>query len=176
MAATLRPKLPMVERSLALCTSLTPEIGYEAAAELAKFAFQTDRTIREIARENMGIPDARLEELLDILAMTGAKRAQTNGTCRPLQLRRPLQNEALRKKATASHPVHGSGAQNAATRRGVAICGPAAGSHLEHVRHGRGVRGVPAAVDLDAMPSMWPVVAAFGVVRELMAACQGLRF
>jgi len=68
----------MVERSLALSTSLTPEIGYEAAAELAKMAHQTDRTIREVARNNTNIPDARLEELLDIRAMTGAKRSQVS--------------------------------------------------------------------------------------------------
>ena len=61
-----------VERSLALGTSLTPEIGYEAAAELAKIAHQTGRSIREVSREHTEIPDKRLAELLDVKRMTGA--------------------------------------------------------------------------------------------------------
>jgi fumarate hydratase class II len=61
----------MVERSLALGTALTPEIGYEAAAELAKIAHQTGRSIREVSREHTQIPDERLAELLDVKRMTG---------------------------------------------------------------------------------------------------------
>ena len=40
-----------LERSLALATALTPEIGYERAASLAKEAHISGRTIREVARE-----------------------------------------------------------------------------------------------------------------------------
>ena len=61
----------MVERSLALATSLTPEIGYEAAAELAKIAHKSGRSIREVSQEQTQIPHERLTELLDVRRMTG---------------------------------------------------------------------------------------------------------
>jgi len=54
-----------VEQSLAMGTALAPEIGYEKAAELVKEAYRTGRTVREVAREKSGIPDERLNELLD---------------------------------------------------------------------------------------------------------------
>ncbi len=54
-----------VEQSLAMGTALATEIGYERAAALVKEAYQTSRTVREVAREKSGIPAARLEELLD---------------------------------------------------------------------------------------------------------------
>ncbi len=54
-----------IERSLALGTSLAPVIGYDAAAQIAKKAFQSGRTIREVARETSGLDPAKLEELLD---------------------------------------------------------------------------------------------------------------
>ena len=40
----------MVERGLMLTTSLAPVVGYDAAAEIAKEAYKTGRTIRELAR------------------------------------------------------------------------------------------------------------------------------
>ena len=61
------PKL--VEQGLMLATALAPEIGYDAAAALAKEAFKTGRTIRELAQEK-GIAADRLDELLDPAAMT----------------------------------------------------------------------------------------------------------
>ena len=61
------PKL--VEQGLMLATALAPEIGYDAAAALAKEAFRTGRTIRELAQEK-GIAADRLDELLDPAAMT----------------------------------------------------------------------------------------------------------
>ena len=54
-----------VEQSLAMATALTREIGYDRAAALAKRAYATGRTIREVARKESGLADARLEELLD---------------------------------------------------------------------------------------------------------------
>ncbi len=61
------PKL--VEQGLMLATALAPEIGYDAAAALAKEALKTGRTIRELAQEK-GIAADRLDELLDPAAMT----------------------------------------------------------------------------------------------------------
>jgi fumarate hydratase class II len=60
-----------IEQSLALATALTPEIGYERAAALAKIAYQSGRTIREVAEEQSGIPRAKLAELLDPMKMVG---------------------------------------------------------------------------------------------------------
>ena len=54
-----------VENSLAMATSLAPEIGYDKAAALAKEAYESGQTIREIAREKSGIPEQRLNQLLD---------------------------------------------------------------------------------------------------------------
>jgi fumarate hydratase class II len=59
----------LVEQGLMLATALAPEIGYDAAASLAKEAFKSGRTIRELATER-GIAADRLDELLDPAAMT----------------------------------------------------------------------------------------------------------
>ena len=59
----------LVEQGLMLATALAPEIGYDAAAALAKEALKSGRTIRELATER-GIAADRLDELLDPAAMT----------------------------------------------------------------------------------------------------------
>jgi fumarate hydratase class II len=38
-----------IEKSLAMCTALAPEIGYDAAAAIAKKAYKTGQTVRAIA-------------------------------------------------------------------------------------------------------------------------------
>jgi fumarate hydratase class II len=58
-----------VESGLMLVTALAPEIGYDAAAALAKEAFQTGRTIRDLARERTSLSDADLNRILDPAAM-----------------------------------------------------------------------------------------------------------
>ncbi|HLI68625.1 MAG TPA: class II fumarate hydratase [Ktedonobacteraceae bacterium] len=60
----------MVERGLAICTSLAPVIGYDAAANIAKEAAKTGRTIREVAREKTNLTEEELERILDPAAMT----------------------------------------------------------------------------------------------------------
>ena len=60
-----------VEQSLAMGTALAPEIGYERAAALVKEAYQTGKTVREVAREKSGISEARLNELLDPVRQSG---------------------------------------------------------------------------------------------------------
>ena len=60
-----------IEQSLALVTALVPEIGYERAAALAKQAWQSGRTVREVARESSGIEESRLSELLDPARQAG---------------------------------------------------------------------------------------------------------
>jgi fumarate hydratase, class II len=59
-----------VEKSLSMVTSLNPLIGYEKAAQLAKEAFRTGKTIRELCREKGVLPEATLKEALDPFRMT----------------------------------------------------------------------------------------------------------
>jgi len=59
-----------VEKSLSMATSLNPHIGYEKAAKLAKEAFQTGKTIRELCREKNILPEETLNESLDPFRMT----------------------------------------------------------------------------------------------------------
>ena len=60
----------MVEKSLAMVTSLAPRIGYDKAAEIAKEAFSSGRTVREIARDWKVLSDEDLERALDAYAQT----------------------------------------------------------------------------------------------------------
>ena len=60
----------LIEESLAMCTALAPEIGYEAAAKLAKEAYKTGRTVRQVAQAQNVLPEKRLAELLDPWRMT----------------------------------------------------------------------------------------------------------
>ncbi len=59
-----------VEQSLSMVTSLNPHIGYEKAAALAKEAFKTGKTIRELCIEQNVLPPETLEEALDPMKMT----------------------------------------------------------------------------------------------------------
>jgi fumarate hydratase class II len=60
----------LVERSLAMVTSLVPKIGYDAAAEIAKESVKTGKTVREICRERNVLPEEELREALDPWGMT----------------------------------------------------------------------------------------------------------
>jgi len=60
----------LLEQGLMLATALTPAIGYEAAAKIAKEALDTGRTIREIARQRTSLTPEELDRLLDPAAMT----------------------------------------------------------------------------------------------------------
>lgn len=59
-----------VEKSLSMVTSLNPLIGYEKAAELAKKAFKTGKTIRELCEEQGIVPPEQLKKALDPMRMT----------------------------------------------------------------------------------------------------------
>jgi fumarate hydratase, class II len=59
-----------LEQSLALCTVLAPVIGYEKAAAIAKTAYDSGRTVREVAIEISGLDRAKLDELLDARSQT----------------------------------------------------------------------------------------------------------
>jgi fumarate hydratase class II len=59
-----------VEQSLSMVTSLNPLIGYEKAAALAKKAFATGKTIRQLCREEGVLPEQTLAAALDPWSMT----------------------------------------------------------------------------------------------------------
>ncbi|MBI1747003.1 MAG: class II fumarate hydratase [Acidobacteria bacterium] len=60
----------MVEQSQSMCTALAPEIGYDRAAAIAKEAFKTGKTVREVAREQKVLSEERLAKVLDPWQMT----------------------------------------------------------------------------------------------------------
>jgi fumarate hydratase class II len=60
----------LVEDSLAMCTSLAPVIGYDNAAAIAKEAFKTGKTVRQVARERNLMSEADLDKALDARRMT----------------------------------------------------------------------------------------------------------
>ncbi len=60
----------LVEQSLAMCTSLAPLIGYDKAAEVAKEAYKTQKTVRQVAREKKLVDDSALDKALDPMRMT----------------------------------------------------------------------------------------------------------
>ena len=60
----------LVEQSLALCTPLAVEIGYDKAAELAHMAYESGKTVREVALELDVLPKEKLFEILDAAEMT----------------------------------------------------------------------------------------------------------
>ena len=60
----------MVEAGLMLTTALAPAIGYDKAAEIAKEAAKSGRTIAEVALEQTELSEQELKKLLDPMAMT----------------------------------------------------------------------------------------------------------
>ncbi len=59
-----------VEKSLSMVTSLNPHIGYSNAAALAKEAFKSGKTIRELCEERGLLPKETLKQALDPWRMT----------------------------------------------------------------------------------------------------------
>ncbi len=54
-----------LEQSLALATPFVPHIGYDQSAALAKKAYETGRTVREIAIDSGLLPEAEVNKILD---------------------------------------------------------------------------------------------------------------
>ncbi len=70
LTANVERAAELVEKSLAMVTALTPKIGYDRAAEIAKESVKTGRTVRELARAKGVLPDDELERTLDARAQT----------------------------------------------------------------------------------------------------------
>jgi fumarate hydratase class II len=60
----------LIEQSLMMVTSLAPIVGYEESATLAKDAFKSGKTIRELCLERGVLPADELERVLDPRSMT----------------------------------------------------------------------------------------------------------
>jgi fumarate hydratase class II len=60
----------LVEQSLAMVTALAPVIGYDRAAALAKQAWASGRTVREVALAERLLSEAELARILDPRPMT----------------------------------------------------------------------------------------------------------
>lgn len=60
----------LIEYSLAMCTALTPEIGYDRAAAIAKKAYETGKTVREIALVETELSEEDLKRILDPYGQT----------------------------------------------------------------------------------------------------------
>jgi fumarate hydratase class II len=59
-----------VERSAALATALAPQIGYAKAAEISKQSVKEGILIREMVKRDKILPDAEIDEVLDLMKMT----------------------------------------------------------------------------------------------------------
>lgn len=62
-----------IESSLMLCTALVPVLGYDKSAQLAKEAYKTGKTIRQIVRDYNLVPDKELNRLLDVTRLTSSE-------------------------------------------------------------------------------------------------------
>jgi fumarate hydratase class II len=64
----------LVEKSLAMATALSPHIGHDAAAKIAREAYDRGKTIREVVMEKGVLPAAILDRLLDPVRMITPKK------------------------------------------------------------------------------------------------------
>jgi len=64
----------MNQRSLMLATSLAPVIGYDKAADIAKHAFASGKTVRETAIEETDLEPEEIDRLLDPRGQTGGEK------------------------------------------------------------------------------------------------------
>ncbi|MDP8958527.1 MAG: class II fumarate hydratase [Actinomycetota bacterium] len=60
----------LVERNVSIVTSLAPSIGYDQAAEIAKAALASGRSVRRVALEKGVLSAEELDEALDLRRMT----------------------------------------------------------------------------------------------------------
>ncbi len=63
------------ERTLMMVTRLTPKIGYDNAAKIAKKAMAENKSLREVVLEEGILPKDKLDEVLDLKKMTKGGRA-----------------------------------------------------------------------------------------------------
>ena len=59
----------LVEHSVGIITAITPEVGYQAAADIAKEAIRTGKSVREVLKSKKIMSDEEADKLLDIGSM-----------------------------------------------------------------------------------------------------------
>lgn len=62
--------LELVDRSMAMVTSLVPHIGYDRAAAIAKRCMASGLTVRQVCLDEQVLPPVDLDRILDPLSMT----------------------------------------------------------------------------------------------------------
>ena len=60
----------LVENSVGIITAICPYVGYQKAADIAKTALKTNRTVRELVLEEKLMTASELNHVLDPYAMT----------------------------------------------------------------------------------------------------------
>ncbi|MDT8341430.1 MAG: class II fumarate hydratase [Longimicrobiales bacterium] len=60
----------LLEKNPSIATALNPYIGYDRAAEVAKQAAKEKRSVRDVVQERGLLPPEKLDEALDVRAMT----------------------------------------------------------------------------------------------------------
>jgi fumarate hydratase class II len=60
----------LLERNPSIATALNPYIGYDRAAEVAKQAAKEGRSVRDVVQEKGLLPPDKLDQALDVRAMT----------------------------------------------------------------------------------------------------------
>ncbi|MCB0326366.1 MAG: class II fumarate hydratase [Bdellovibrionales bacterium] len=65
----------MIEKSLAMATSLAPILGYDKASAIAKESYQTKRSVREIVVSQGELSQKQIDEALDPMSMTHPNRS-----------------------------------------------------------------------------------------------------
>jgi len=63
-----------VEASIGIVTALNPYIGYERAAQLAKEALKSGKTVRELTLEKGWVEADKLDDILDLPSMTQPRK------------------------------------------------------------------------------------------------------
>lgn len=64
-----------VEKSLAMCTSLVPVVGYDKAAEIAYKAYESDMTIREVVLDEGILSEEDVDRYLNPKSMLGPEKS-----------------------------------------------------------------------------------------------------
>jgi fumarate hydratase class II len=67
----------LIEQSLALSTYLVPHIGYDRASEIAKEAYSTGKTVREIVLEKDILSAKQVREIFDSIFSSGGTETDT---------------------------------------------------------------------------------------------------
>lgn len=63
--------LELLEKSLALVTALSPKIGYEKASEIAKKAYDSKKSLKEVLYDERVLSQEEIDRLLDPASMIG---------------------------------------------------------------------------------------------------------